>query len=47
MYPKEPFCHYNYALTLLQMGELSEALKAIDVITNKKSEIQKADFELL
>lgn len=29
------------------MGELNEALKAVDVITNKKSEIQKADFELL
>ena len=29
------------------MGELSDAQAAIDVITNKKSEIQKADFELL
>jgi predicted Zn-dependent protease len=37
LYPKEPFCHYNYALTLLQMGELNEALAAIDVITKKKS----------
>ncbi len=47
IYPKEPFFHYNYAFSLLKMDELNEALKTINVIKYKKSEIQKVEYKLL
>jgi predicted Zn-dependent protease len=36
-HPKEPFGHFNYALTLLQLGKFKKALDALEPITSKNS----------
>lgn len=47
-YPKEALGHYNYALTLLQIGELQKALPVIELITSKHSLLSKgADAEFM
>ena len=41
LYPKEAYAHYNYALTLLQLGEPENSLQVIELITNKHSKLSK------
>jgi len=35
LYPKEPLCHYNFALTLLQRNRKELAIQIIDQILEK------------